>query len=112
MKKITILSVIFACGLGVYASDIPPGMGGLINDFGYMQNSDAQFKLLQEDMFRKEEYNEFQDMKQVKEARNKKIQLEQQYQDVQHQQRGAVPTYNQDINFVNENGRMMLKRID
>ncbi len=103
MKRFAILSVILAFGLGAYAIDVPPSVGGLVNDVGYMQNTDSQLRLLQEDRFRKEEYNEFQDMKQVKEARNKRVKLEQEYQNVQRQQQGAINTYNQDL---------MLKRID
>ncbi|MEE3349147.1 MAG: hypothetical protein VZR09_03825 [Candidatus Gastranaerophilaceae bacterium] len=112
MKKIAILSVILTFGLGAYAMDIPPSVGQLINDVGNMQNTESQLKLLQEDRFRKEEYNEFKDMKQVKEARNKKIQLEQNYREIQNQQQSQINGYNQDINFVKENGRIILKRVD
>ncbi len=112
MKKIVLLALVLGVGLSVPAMDIPPSVGGLINDVGYMQNTDSQLKLLEQDIFRKDEYNEFKDMKQVKEARNKRLNLEQNYQEVQRQQQNQVNTYNQDINFVKENGKLMLKRID
>lgn len=105
MKKGIIIVMLLSAGLAAGASDIGPAMGNLLNDVGTMQNTNAELKLMQEQRFRQEEYNEFQDMKQVKAARNKKIELEQEAT----QQRPR--TYTNDVEFVRENGRLILKPI-
>ncbi len=112
MKKIVILSMVIGLGLSANAMDYSAPIGGLINDVGGMQNTDAQLKLLEQDYFRKHEYNEFQDMKEVKDARNKKIMLEQDYNNVQREQQYRSNFYHQDVDFVRENGKLMIKRID
>ena len=51
-------------------------------------------------------------MKEVKDARNKKIMLEQDYNNVQREQQYRSNFYHQDVDFVRENGKLMIKRID
>lgn len=105
MKKVLILTLLLGFGLSSMAYDVGPQMGTLLNDVGAMQNTNAELKLMQQERFRQEEYNEFQDMKKVKEARNKKLDLEQQMP----QQKPA--TYTNDVEFVNENGRLILRPV-
>ena len=105
MKKLLILSLLLGVGLCAGANDIPMPVGNLINDIGNMQNPNSQLKLLEEQKFRQEEYNEFKDMKEVKAKRNKQLELEQ-------EAKQQVRTYNDDVQFIQENGRLMLKRID
>ena len=105
MKKYLVLAVLLGFGLSVSANDIGMPMGTLMNDVGAMQNTNAELKLMQQDRFRQEEYNEFQDMKKVKEARNRKLELEQQMP----QQKSA--TYNNDVEFVRENGKLILRSV-
>lgn len=105
MKKYLVMALLIGLGLSASANDIPMPIGNLLNDVGTMQNTDAQLKLMEEQRFRQEEYNEFQDMKKVKEARNKRLELEQQMP----QQRPAA--YNSDVEFVRENGKLILRSV-
>ena len=105
MKKYLILAMLFGFGLSVSANDIPMPVGTLMNDVGTMQNTNAELKLMEQERFRQEEYNEFQDMKKVKEARNKRLELEQQMP----QQRPAA--YNNDVEFVRENGKLIIRSV-
>ena len=114
MKKILLLGLIVGFGLSACAADFAggsmPGFGNAYSDITGLQNPNSELKLLEQQRFRKEEYNEFQDMKQVKEKRNKKIELEQQMKQVDQNR----PTYGgtQGINLYRENGRLILKQID
>jgi len=72
MKKILTLLVLMSFGL-VASADEFGSIGGLINDIGGMQNTDSQLKLLEQQRFRQEEYDDFKDMKDVKAKRNQKI---------------------------------------
>lgn len=105
MKRILTLTLLLGFGLTAGAADMGMPLGNLMNDVGTMQNTNSQLQLMEQQRFRQEEYNEFQDMKKVKEARNKKLDLEQQMP----QQRPA--TYNSDVEFVRENGRLILRSV-
>ena len=114
MKKILVLSILLSFGICAYAEDFG-SVGGLMNDIGGMQNPYSQLKLLEEQKFRQEEYNDFQDMKDVKAKRNQKIELEQEYAQIQQQQKQQRSLFNNtdnNIEFKRENGQLMLKRID
>ena len=52
MKKIVILSMVIGLGLSANAMDYSAPIGGLINDVGGMQNTDAQLKLLEPTMIK------------------------------------------------------------
>jgi len=116
MKKILLTTLLICFGLSAaqaadYAGgSLPPGFGPAYADMTGLQNTNSQLELLEQQNFRRTEYNEFQDMKQVKAARNKKIELEQQMEKIDK----SRPIYdgNSNLNFVRENGKLMLKRID
>ena len=112
MKKILFIALCTSIGLGAMSADIagplPSGFGSAYTDISGMQSPESQLRLLEQQKFRHEEYNEFDDMKQVKEARNKKIELEQQYQQTTNKRPAYTNTNN--INFVNENGKIILKQ--
>ena len=90
MKKILLTALIATFGLTAYSADFAsggnPGFGAVYGDFSGMQNPNSELNLLREHQFRQEEYNEFDDMKQVKAKRNKKIELEQQMNNMQKRQ--------------------------
>ena len=114
MKNLLILTAILSAGLSVAAVDYGLPMGNLMNDVGSMQNTNSQLKLMQQQRFRQEEYNEFQDMKAVKNARNEKLKLDEEYEQIKAQQSQNRNIFNSpsDMGFVRENGTLMLKRID
>ena len=115
MKKILLATILIGFGIAAHAADMAgglmPGFSSAYTDMTGIQNPNSELRLLQQHRFRQEEYNEFQDMKQVKEARNRKIRLEQKMQNGGQQMR-PVNTYSNDVNFVRENGKIILKRID
>lgn len=111
MKKILTLTMLLGLGANVFAADIPMSVGNFVNDVTTMQNPYNQLQLLEEQRFRSEEYNEFNDMKAVKEARNKKIELEQEYNAVQQQQRQqSLFNTNDRVEIIRENGQIKIKR--
>ncbi len=111
MKKILLLTMLLGISASVFAADIPMSVGNFVNDVSTMQNPYNQLKLLEEQRFRSEEYNEFNDMKAVKEARNKKIELEQEYNAVQQQQRQqSLFNTNDRVEIIRENGQIKIKR--
>ena len=77
------------------------------SDVGRLQNPYQDLKLLEQDRFRKTEYNEFDDMKTVKEKRNNKLKYEQKLQEP------ARPTTPQSSNvqLYMENGQLKLKSV-
>ena len=114
MKKILFATLLVtAFGLSAYSADFASGsmqgFGSAYGDISGMQNPNSQLKLLEEQKFRQEEYNEFEDMKQVKARRNKKIELEQQLNETRTQPAYTNP---QKIEFVRENGKLILRQVD
>lgn len=77
------------------------------SDVGRLQNPNQDLKLLEEERFRKTEYNEFDDMKAVKEKRNKKLEYEQK---LQEPSKPSVPA-SSDVQLYLENGQMKLKSV-
>jgi len=101
MKKILILTaIILGTTLSASAMDIvmPPSVGGL-------QSPDSQMRLMEQQRFRQEEYNEFKDMKQQKEERNKKLNLQEKF-DRQNQVKPVSQP--QEVNLIRENGQLKL----
>ena len=105
MKKILLTGLLISLTLNAM-----PAMCSWYTDISGMQNPNNELRLLDQQRFRNEEYNEFRDMKQVKERRNKKIELEQQMKQVE--QRRPSAGNSQNINLYRENGRLILKQID
>ncbi len=105
MKKTIILSCILLLGAAANAAGVdfalPPSVGGL-------QNTDFQMRLMDQQRFRQEEYDEYKDMQQQKEERNQKINLQQKFE---QQQKATTPTYTPDVNLIRENGELKLKSI-
>lgn len=98
MKKFLLAGVLFSV-LSLSAGAI---------DFGVMQSSNnPQLRLLQQQEFRKEEYNEFKDMKEVKENRNKKLEYEQRIKNPK-----KPLDLDRDVQFINENGQVKIQRVD
>lgn len=77
------------------------------SDVGRLQNPTQDLKLLEQDRFRKNEYNEFDDMKAVKEKRNKKLEYEQK---LQEPEKPRVQN-SSDVRLYMENGQLKLKSI-
>lgn len=109
MKKISILLLLTFCfNLPVLAIDVPMPVGTMLNDVGGMQNTNSQLKLLEQQNFRREEYNEFKDMKQVKEERNKKLEYEKKLEE--QTKPSVIPSQN--VDFVNDNGQIKIKSVE
>lgn len=103
MKRLIILScLIFGSAMSAKAIDVvmPPIVNGL-------QNTDSQMRLIEQQRFRQEEYNEFKDMKQQKEERNKEIDLEEKFNEQQKQTQKYTP----EVNLIRENGQLKLKPV-
>ena len=110
MKKNIILTLLILLGSTITVNAVEFNAmpyGTPQTDFGGMQSPQSQFKLLEEQRFRREEYNEFKDMKQQKDERNKKINLQQQLEET-----NTVPDYKQDVNLIQENGEIKIKSED
>lgn len=101
MKKILLLSILLM-GIGLTADAVevvlPPSVGGL-------QSPNSQMRLLEQQQFRKEEYNEFKDMKQQKEEKNKKLNLQENFNP-----ETQIKPVNQssEVNLIKENGQLKL----
>ena len=111
MKKILgIFTLVTICTLSC-SSVNAEGLGPIISTFSHdnagMQNPYQELRLLEQNKFRKTEYNEFDDMKTVKEKRNNKLKYEQKLQEP------ARPTTPQssDVQLYMENGQLKLKSV-
>lgn len=103
MKKFIVLSsLMLGVSAGAYAADIvlPPSVGGL-------QSPQSQMQLIEQQRFRQEEYDEFKDMKQQKEAKNQKLNLEESFKEQQTQS----PQYTPDVNLIEKNGQLILSPV-
>ena len=110
MKKF-LISLIFAgtCSLMLQTADAAGVFyaSPIQSDVGRLQNPYQDLKLLEQDRFRKTEYNEFDDMKTVKEKRNNKLKYEQK---LQAPARTTTPQ-SSDVQFYMENGQLKLKSV-
>ena len=105
MKQILILScILFGGAISVQAADIylPPAVGGI-------QNTDFQMRLMEEQRFRQEEYNEYKEMQPQKEERNRKLNLQEKFEQNKEAQ---TPKYTPEVNLIRENGQLKLKSIE
>lgn len=110
MKKILLLSLtLFVLNnLSVKAVEFNTApVENFSNQFWGMQSPENQFKLMEQQRFRQEEYNEFKDMKTQKEERNKKINLQKQLEETH-----TVPSYNQDVDIIQENNELKIKKLE
>ena len=105
MKKIITISILILTGtISASAANLKPLLiSSTFTDFAGLQNPTNQFNLMEQQRFRQEEYNEFKDMKQQKEARNEKIRLQN-----APKQETTLPAPNQNVNFINENGQIKI----
>ena len=108
MKKIIlsafvlVMSAGFAVAAGIDGLPILP----IGNEIGNMQNTSSQIRLMEQQKFRQQEYNDYQDnLQEVKAERAR------QYKKYQ-EQKTKLYSPSQNIDFVNENGRIILKSID
>ncbi len=106
MKKILILSILLM-GSTALAIDVSMPVGTMLNDLGGMQNTNSQLKLMEQQNFRRQEYNEFDDMKQVKEERNKKLEYEKKLEE-----RAQTPVQQPNVDFVNDNGQIKIQKVE
>ncbi len=101
MKKI-FLTAMLLCGITVSTNaagvELPPSIGGI-------QGTEFQMKLMEQQRFRREEYNEYKDMKTQKEERNKKLNLQKNFSETQQ-----IKPVNQppEVNIIKENGQIKL----
>ena len=77
------------------------------NEIGNMQNTNSQMRLMNEQRFRQEEYNDYKNDN-IKEVQAQRAKQYQQYQE--EKQKLYSPSQNLDI--VRENGRLILKSTD
>lgn len=108
MKKvITSAFVVFMTASSVFAAgfDLPPMPIG--NEIGNMQNTNSQMRLMNQQRFRQEEYNDYKNDN-LKETREKKAQEYKQYEE----QKQKLYSPSQNIDFVKENGHIILKSTD
>ena len=83
------------------------GFNGFAANSAGMQNPNQELRLLDQNRFRRDEYNEFDDMKTVKEKRNKKIEVEQKLKE--QAQKQPQRSQGSDVQFYMENGQLKLK---
>ncbi len=105
MKKAIILSCILLSGImSAKAAEVylPPSLGG-IQDTGF------QMRLMEEQRFRQDEYNEYKEMQPQKEERNRKLNLQEKFEKDSQSQ---TPAYTPDVNLIRENGQLKLKSIE
>lgn len=101
MKKILLTAILF-CGITLGANaagmELPPSIGGI-------QGTEFQMKLMEQQRFRQEEYNEYKDMKTQKEERNKKLNLQKNFDQTQQ-----IKPINQppEVDIIKENGQIKL----
>jgi hypothetical protein len=108
MKKLILSLFVLAATAGVagaYDAIIPlvPGMG---NEIGNMQNTDNQMRLLWEQQFRKQENIDYQDN--LQEVKEKRLKEYKQYQE----EKTKLYSPSQNLDFVRENGHLILKSVD
>ncbi len=110
MKKKLIFTVLLAAaGLSAFSADFTLPAANVMTDLGTMQNTDAQLRLLEQQQFRKKEFNEFKDMKEFKAQQNKELEDEQR---LQTEEGKILPPENEDVDFIRENGQIKIKRTD
>ena len=108
MKKLVLTVAVLSMAAGVagaagmdYAPLLPIG-----NEIGNMQNTSSQIRLMEQQKFRQEEYNDYNDN--LQEVKAKRAKQYQQYQE----EKKRLYSPSQNLNFVRENGRIILKSID
>lgn len=97
------LLILLSAGLASAAGFDAPPITPMGNEIGNMQNLNSQMRLIDQQRFRQEEYNDYKDsIQDIKAKRNQEY--------IQSQGKN-IPSYNtnQNIDFVNENGRIILK---
>lgn len=108
MKKLILTVAVLSITAGVAGAvgmDLTP-IQAIGNEIGNMQNTSSQIRLMEQQKFRQEEYNDYNDnLQEVKANRAKQYQ---QYQD----EKKRLYSPSQNLNFVKENGRIILKSID
>lgn len=108
MKKIILTAVLLATSVGIASAagiDVIPALP-IGNELGNMQNTSSQIRLMEQQKFRQEEYNDYNDN--LQEVKAQRARQYQQYQE----QKKRLYSPSQNIDFVNENGRIILKSID
>lgn len=100
------LTILLTAGLAsAIGFDVPPTIQ-MGNEIGNMQNTNNQMRLIEQQRFRKDEYNDYKEDN-IQEVKAKKAREYKQYQGVNEK----IYTPNQNMDFVNENGRIILKSI-
>lgn len=98
--------VFLSAGLaGAAGIDVPAFPIG--NEIGNMQNTNSQMRLMNEQRFRQEEYNDYKNDN-IKEVQAQRAKQYQQYQE----EKQKLYSPSQNIDFVRENGRLILKSTD
>lgn len=105
MKKfiLTAFIIVFTAGIVSAAGFDAPPITPLGNEIGNMQNTNNQMRLMNQQRFRQEEYNDYKDNMQT--VKSKRAQEYKQYQE----EKEKLYSPSQNIDFVNENGRIILK---
>ena len=108
MKKIilSVLVLVMTAGFSVAAGVIDVPAFPIGNEIGNMQNTSGQIRLMEQQKFRQEEYNDYQDN--LKEVKAQRVKQYQQYQE----QKKRLYSPSQNIDFVKENGHIILKSIN
>jgi len=108
MKKFILSALVVVMSAGFVSAagmDVAP-LYPLINEIGNMQNTSNEIRLMEQQKFRQEEYNDYNDnLQEIKAQRTKQYH---QYQD----QKAKLYSPSQNIDFVRENGRIILKQVD
>ena len=108
MKKIILSAFVLVMSAGFAAAagiDVIPALP-IGNELGNMQNTSSQIRLMEQQKFRQEEYNDYNDN--LQEVKAQRARQYQQYQE----QKKRLYSPSQNIDFVIENGRIILKSIN
>ncbi|MBR6098480.1 hypothetical protein IKP85_01900 [bacterium] len=103
MKKFIMAALVLAMTSGIAMAYDPAPLMPLVNEIGTMQNANSQMKQWQEYQFRQEEYND-----DIQEAKARRAKQYQQYQE----EKTKLYSPNQNLDFVRENGHIILKSVD
>ena len=106
MKKFIMSALVLTMTSGIAMAYDPAPLMPLVNEIGTMQNTNSQMKLWQEQQFRQQEYNEYKD--DIQEAKARRARQYQQYQE----EKKKLYSPSQNLNFVRENGHLILKSVD
>ena len=108
MKKIIASVFLMFMTVGISSAagiDVPAFPIG--NEIGNMQNTNSQMRLMNEQRFRQEEYNDYKNDN-IKEVQAQRAKQYQQYQE----EKQKLYSPSQNLGIVRENGRLILKSTD